>query len=666
MEEETKPERVLGLRVALGFGAVLLLMASITVIGLVRIASLDQQLTLIVTQNNVKTALVNEMLLALRDRAISMHTIASLGDPFRQQEEYEHFLALGVKYRLAREQLERLPLADEEAAVLARIRALTSETGPLVEQAIAQLLLQGISGKPNQAGEMMGKAIPAQKAIAKELDGFLELQQKQTRNMLAHARRVYEGTRTLMILLAAFAGVISIAIAAAVIRNATRQAHLLQHQALFDALTNLPNRSLLADRLQQTALVARREQFSFALVTLDLDGFKEINDTLGHHVGDQLLQDVANRLRVNLRESDTVARMGGDEFTILLPTAGTQDGAITAVKKLMEVMKRPATLDGRIVTVGASFGIALFPDHGDTPDLLMRHADAAMYAAKRSHAGFQVYSDDIKAHHLVSLQADLRRALANDELLLHYQPKIDLKTETVTGVEALVRWQHPQQGLMYPDLFIPLAESTGLIKTLTLVVLGQALRQGSEWRKAGLAIPIAVNVSVSNVQDVEFPDEVARLLRDFQTPPGMLELEMTESAVMTEPARAVQCIKKLRELGVMIAIDDFGTGYSSMTYLRDLLVAKIKIDKSFVMEMSASHEDAVIVRSTVELGHNLGLKVIAEGVESPEVWEQLKRLGCDGAQGYYMSRPVSADKFMEWLRLSRWQLDAQAGRISDP
>lgn len=662
MEEETRPERILGLRVALGFGAVVVLMASITVIGLVRLAGFDQQLTQIVTQNNVKTALVNEMLLALRDRAISMHTIASLRDPFAQQEEYERFLALGAKYRIARDQLESLPLADEETGVLVRIRELTSATGPVVEEAIRQILLQSISGQSNQAGEIMSRAIPAQKKIAAELDGFLKLQQKQTQDMLADARRLYEGTRTLMVLLAVFAGVISIAIAAVVIRNATRQAHLLQHQALFDSLTNLPNRTLLADRLQQTTLVARREQFSFALIALDLDGFKEINDTLGHHVGDQLLQEVGTRLRVNLRESDTVARMGGDEFTILLPTAGTIDGAVVTVKKLIEVMKKPVTLDGRAVTIGASFGVAAFPDHGDSPDLLLRRADAAMYAAKRSHGGFQIYSDNLKTDKLVTLQADLRRALVNDELLLHYQPKIDLRTETVTGVEALVRWQHPQQGLMYPDLFIPLSERTGLIKPLTLVVLRKALRQGKEWRDAGMSIPIAVNVSVSNVQDAEFPDEVARLLREFETPSGMLELEMTESAVMTEPARAVQCIKKLRELGVLIAIDDFGTGYSSMTYLRDLLVAKIKIDKSFVKEMSASHEDAVIVRSTVELGHNLGLKVIAEGVESPEVWEQLKTFGCDGAQGYYMSRPVSAEKFMEWLRLSRWQLESRAGQ----
>ena len=306
--------------------------------------------------------------------------------------------------------------------------------------------------------------------------------------------------------------------------------------------------------------------------------------------------------------------------------------------------------------VDASFGIAMFPEHGSEPDALMRAADAAMYAAKRAQSGYAVYDSDLnqKADDHAILQGELRRAIANGELVLHYQPKIDCASNRISGVEALVRWQHPKKGLLYPDKFIPLAEQSALIKPLTLSVLRSALRQGEEWHKAGMNLTMAVNISAINIQDAEFPAQVAELLKEFDMPVSRLELEVTETAVMTEPARAVACIKALSTLGLQVAIDDFGTGYSSMAYLKELLVAKIKIDKSFVKDMAINHNDAVIVRSTVELGHNLGLKVIAEGVENQAAWDKLKILGCDSAQGYYMARPMSADKFMEWLKQSPW------------
>ena len=253
-----------------------------------------------------------------------------------------------------------------------------------------------------------------------------------------------------------------------------------------------------------------------------------------------------------------------------------------------------------------------------------------------------------------TLQGELRHALSHHELVLYFQPQIDFKSNRINGVEALVRWQHPKHGLLAPDKFIPLAEETGMIKPLTYYVLRSALRQCEEWQRAGLDLSISVNISAINIQDLEFPDQVAEILKEFNVPPARLELEITETAVMSEPVRAVECVKKLSALGLLIAIDDFGTGYSSMSYLKELLVAKIKIDKSFVTDMAINRNDAVIVRSTVELGHNLGMKVVAEGVETQAVWDKLSALGCDDAQGYYMSRPLTADGFAEWLQESPW------------
>ncbi|MHB8743402.1 MAG: putative bifunctional diguanylate cyclase/phosphodiesterase [Sulfuricaulis sp.] len=432
----------------------------------------------------------------------------------------------------------------------------------------------------------------------------------------------------------------------------------MRNLALHDTLTRLPNRLLLNDRLRQAILVGLREKRSFGLIVMDLDRFKEINDSLGHHVGDQVLQYVSLCTRTCLRESDTVARMGGDEFAVLLATASSQDGAVAVARKIIKAVSEPFEIDGRHIEIGSSLGIAMFPEHGENPEVLLRLADVAMYKAKQSHSGYQVYSKELGhgADDQVALQDELRHAITNNELLLHYQPKIDFDAGRVSGVEALVRWQHPQLGLLFPDSFIPQAQQTGLIKPLTHWVLSAALQQIEEWQKIGLALTVSVNISAINIQDPEFPDQVAKLLAKYAVPPSRLELEITESAMMSEPVRAIKCIKELGAMGLQIAIDDFGTGYSSMAYLKKMLIAKIKIDKSFVMDMIANHNDAVIVRSTVELGHNLGLKVVAEGVESREVWDSLKALGCDSAQGYYMSHPLPSAALVQWLRQSPWGL----------
>jgi diguanylate cyclase (GGDEF)-like protein len=430
----------------------------------------------------------------------------------------------------------------------------------------------------------------------------------------------------------------------------------LEHQALHDALTSLPNRALFHDRLRNTLLNAQRSEELFALVALDLDLFKEINDTLGHHAGDLTLQHVGKACAKILRDSDTVARMGGDEFMLLLPRVTDTDGAMLVAQRILEAIREPLQIGERLIEVNASLGVALYPQHGEDELTLITHSDAAMYEAKRQKLGVALYQVEMGEgkSEAVALKGELRHAINDGEMVLHFQPKIDIGSSLISGVEALVRWQHPSLGLLYPDKFIALAELSGLIKPLTQQVLRLAMKQIREWSIQGYHFPIAVNISAINLQDRNFPESVALLMAEYDVPSHRLELEVTETAIMTEPIVAIENIRKLSELGILMSIDDFGTGYSSMAYLQKLLVAKIKIDKSFVMEMGTHENDEVIVRSTINLAHNLGLKAIAEGVETQAAWDKLRDLGCDSAQGYFMSKPLTATHFLDWVRTSPW------------
>ncbi|MHB8536140.1 MAG: EAL domain-containing protein [Sulfuricaulis sp.] len=642
----------------IGFSMVLLLLIGMTVTGLARMASINRVMQQVVKENSVKDELAHAMKDALHDRAIIMHSISEITNAFDQQDDFNRFNEDGAAFKNARDQLVKMKLSPTEEKILADMRRVTIKTQPLVERAIDQAM----HGENDAARALIAAdIIPLQKQIYSAIDRLIELQDRETDRAVQEVSETYANTYLLMSLFGVVAAILCLIIAVVVIRHTNRQARSLHHQAMFDGLTDLPNRTLFADRLKQAILIGRREKRIFGLIAMDLDRFKEINDALGHHVGDGVLQHVAACTRACLRESDTVARMGGDEFTILLATVNGLGGAVAAAKKILNALIAPFEVAGRSLEIGASLGVVIFPQHGEDPNVLMRKADSAMYAAKQSQSGYRVYSEDLGQgvdDHL-ALQGELRRAIADNELVLHYQPKIDFNADRVSGVEALVRWQHPRHGLMFPDKFIPLAEQTGLIRPLTQWVLQTSLRQCQEWHRAGLRLSMSVNISAINIQDPEFPDQVARLLEDVSFPPSLLELEITESAVMSEPVRAVDCIRKLGALGLQIAIDDFGTGYSSMAYLKELLVAKIKIDKSFVTDMAANHSDAVIVRSTVELGHNLGLKVVAEGVETEAVWNKLKDLGCDSAQGYYMSHALPATEFEDWMRNSPWSPPAK-------
>jgi diguanylate cyclase (GGDEF)-like protein len=438
-------------------------------------------------------------------------------------------------------------------------------------------------------------------------------------------------------------------------RTLRHQAEVNEHQALHDALTNLPNRTLFHDRVGQALVSARREHIPVAVMIMDLDRFKEVNDTLGHASGDELLKQVGVRLRAALRESDTVARLGGDEFGVLLPRVVDSAAAVSVARKLRKALEEPFTIHSLALQIEASVGIALYPEHGDDVHSLLQRADVAMYVAKEHPAGCEVYArerDDYSPDRL-TLLTELRRAIDTGELVLHYQPKAELRSGEVNGVEALVRWSHPERGLVRPDEFIPLAQKTGVIVPLTFFVLNEALRQCRTWQLEGLELCVGVNLSARNLLDVNLPDTVGELLAKWELPPSLLELEITESTILADPIRAMHVLSRLSGMGVRLAIDDFGTGYSSLAYLKRLPVDELKIDKSFVQGMEDDENDAVIVRSTIDLGRNLGLRVVAEGVETAEAWRQLASLGCDVAQGYYLSRPVPAAELASWLRASR-------------
>jgi diguanylate cyclase (GGDEF)-like protein/PAS domain S-box-containing protein len=429
-------------------------------------------------------------------------------------------------------------------------------------------------------------------------------------------------------------------------RRESQQA--LAYQALHDNLTGLPNRMLLVDRLNHALRGAKRQAVCVAFLLLDLDNFKEINDGFGHHVGDKLLQGIAARLSDAIRHGDTIARLGGDEFGFVLPGAEESEASRLAAR-LLGHLEEPFSIEEHAFEIAASVGIALYPQHGEDADTLMRRADMAMYHAKAHVLRQSVFAADVEEESAgrVSLLRDLREALERKQLHLLYQPKLCLTTRRALGVEALLRWNHPRLGLLTPDQFIPLAEQTGLIRPLTIWVVEEAVQQVTTWEAAGCILDVAVNLSMRNMLDPELFDHIQEVLERHQLDSSRLVLELTETTVMSDPAHQLQ-LSRLRHLGLQLSIDDFGTGYSSLAYLRQLPVSEIKIDKSFVRGLGGGDNDDVIVRCIIELAHQLGLNVVAEGVETEVALNQLIALGCDVAQGYHLGHPMPASDLLTW------------------
>jgi len=442
-------------------------------------------------------------------------------------------------------------------------------------------------------------------------------------------------------------------------RNQVHQRQMaLEHQTLHDALTGLPNRVLMQDRLEQAIHLMKRNNGAMALLLLDLDRFKEVNDSLGHQVGDELLQQVGHRLESLLRHSDTVARLGGDEFAIVAPNTDNRQAAQFA-EKIAQAIKAVFPVGKQNIYVGVSVGVAVYPHHGTDAGTLTRHADIAMYSAKRNNLDYSLYkmTRDKRRVDKLALVGDLHEELENTEnLQLHYQPQIDLFSHGVVAVEALLRWPHPQQGPVLPEHIIKMAEHTGLIAALTEWVIETTLSETSHLRQAGKRLGMAVNLSAWNLQDPELPTTIARILEKYAVPAEQLTLEITENAMMSDPVLARKILVRLSEMGAKLAVDDFGTGLSSLGYLKMLPVSTLKIDKSFVMNMGRDENDTIIVHSVIELAHNLGLSVIAEGVENQQTLSQLQQRKCDMAQGFHISPPLPGNVLQQWLRDQRLQI----------
>ncbi|MEJ2361992.1 MAG: EAL domain-containing protein [Gammaproteobacteria bacterium] len=427
----------------------------------------------------------------------------------------------------------------------------------------------------------------------------------------------------------------------------------LEKLALHDSLTNLPNRFCIQDNLNRGIADAKLSGSTFAVIMMDLDRFKEINDTLGHDCGDQLLVAVGRRLQSVLRPTDLIGRLGGDEFAILLPDTDEQGAGIVA-GKIQSALDAPFNLADMAFSIGASLGIAAFPRHGNTTSILLKAADVAMYHAKNNKLGYCIYNAilDIHTPDRLSLIMELRDAIHNDDLMLFYQPKLDLDTRRIVGLEALLRWQHKDRGFIPPAEFIPMAEQSGLIRQLTYWVISTALLQLDAWHRAGLGVAISLNLSMQNLQDPDFPEQLAQLLDQAGVDNRFIQFEITESVIMSNPGHVMGVLAALGKMGVSFAIDDFGTGYSSLSTLKRLQVQEIKIDKSFVMDMATDKDDESIVHSIVDMAHNLGLTVTAEGVESENTLKQLEKLGCNMIQGYRISRPLPPDRISQLLRQS--------------
>jgi diguanylate cyclase (GGDEF)-like protein len=453
-----------------------------------------------------------------------------------------------------------------------------------------------------------------------------------------------------------------------------RERHIVE-LAYMDRLTGLANRAMFNERLQAAIVESqpdadrRKPASAFSVMMMDLDRFKLVNDTLGHPIGDLLLCEVATRLRAALRGTDLVARLGGDEFAVLL-LGDTSEGAQRVATHLLKTLEQPIMIEGQLVDVGASIGIVAFPQHGTDMNVLMRRADIAMYVAKRSNTGYALYDEkhDQNNAERLSLMSELRQAVEHDQLTLYYQPKLDLATGSVKHVEALVRWDHPTRGFVAPDQFIPFAEQTGYIKVISQWVADKAIGQVAAWHGAGIDLAVSVNVSARELIQSTLPDTFGALLAKHAVAPEMLWIEITESAIMDDPNHAIETLDRLHALGIRLAVDDFGTGYSSLSYLKRMPVDELKIDKSFVMGMTEHKDDETIVRSTIDLAHNMGLKVVAEGVESEEMLTRLRELRCDLVQGYLLTRPLPPLKLEAWL--IDWAIaqsnNQELGLASDP
>jgi len=547
----------------------------------------------------------------------------------------------------------------EGRAVYSTNRSLVGRSVPLSSGLRRALRGSGSSGMGRR--DVLDVVVPLSFGIQRAPSGALELLSPST----SVQREITRGTRLLyLLLLCGLAALyaVTLPIVWHISRRLRAQADENERLSLEDPLTGLPNRALFLQRLRKA--IADGEDAAFAIGLIDLDRFKEINDSLGHQSGDLLLREFALRVAGIVRDGDCFARLGGDEFALFLPEVKDERPLVAFADRIAAALETPFFLNGLPIEIEASIGSVLCPHHGRDVETLVRRADAAMYIAKRDRSGHQVWSPDHEDFQpeKLALIGELRRALEQHELVLHYQPQARLDDGRVVAVEALIRWKHPTRGLLPPAEFIPLAQHTGLIRPLTLYVIEEALAQCRRWRDEDLDLGVAVNIAARNLADPDFPTAVDDLVARSGVGADKLELELTESAVLTDPRRAVDVLGRLERIGVRLAIDDFGTGYTSLAYLHQLPVHRLKIDRSFVGSMIENADRAAIVTATIELARALSIEVTAEGVESHHVWTILRDLRCNSAQGYYLNHPRPADEISGWIR--RRELDTAIAEVA--
>ena len=693
----------IAVRLALAFALLLAMLAGVVGLALRQAERVGESSRIVAQTSLRQVMLARQAEKAAQAGAQHLHTLFLLRTRVERVPVYALIDADFAEQNSALSRLLPDAPGAEDAAAVERLVAARGRFEAAFQRTVAEVELDLAAARPM----MLTQTQPALNDMLAALDAMVAVKSAQADATISSIRMQQERSRMLVLELSGLAVVVALVCAVLITRSITRplaqtvalardiadgkldspmphagrdevgrlitalgemRDSLAQREARIvdlafrDPLTGLANRTLFNDRLAQAVGTASRTGHAMSVLLIDLDRFKEVNDVLGHPVGDQLLIQVAGRLRRELRRTtDTVARIGGDEFAVLLPAQG-REGAALLARELLLALDTPVTIEGQTVDVSGSIGVATYPEDGGNPTELMAHADSAMYVAKQASSGYAAFDQKMArtGEHGLSLLSDLRRAVDESQFYLQYQPKISLADRSCLWAEVLIRWRHPTRGFVPPDQFIPFAEQTGCIKAITRWVLARGLAQLALWRAAGLDMSLNINVSTRDLVQQDLPAIVRAQLLAEGVAARHLCLEVTESAIMEDPAHALASLQALHEMGVQLSIDDFGTGYSSLAYLKKLPVQELKIDRSFVMNLDRDDNDLNIVGSTIGMAHGLGLKVVAEGVETESVAAKLAGLGCDGAQGYLFSRPLGADDFLAWA------LAAQAARPPSP
>jgi diguanylate cyclase (GGDEF)-like protein len=681
----------IAVRLALAFGLLLALLAGVAALALKQLERVGESSRVVAESSLHQVLVARQAEKAAQSGAQQLHALFLLDSREQRVPVYKLIDTEFAEQKTALSQLLADAHAVEDAVVVERLIATRGRFEAAFQRTVEKVELDMDAARPL----MVRETVPALNDMLAALDALVAVKSAQANATISSIHMQEEQSRRYVLDLTALAVLVALFGAVMITRSITRplaqtvalareiadgkldspmpvagrdevgrlitalgemRDSLQQREARIvdlafrDALTGLANRTLFNDRLGQAVGTATRTGHAMSVLLIDLDRFKEVNDVLGHPVGDELLTQVADRLTRELRRTtDTVARIGGDEFAVLLPAQG-REGAAMLARQLLAALDTPVTIEGQTVDVSGSIGIATFPEDGNNPTELMAHADSAMYVAKQTNSGYAAFVPSMArtGEHGLSLLSDLRRAVDENQFYLQYQPKIVLADRSCLAAEVLIRWRHPTRGFVPPDQFIPFAEQTGCIKSITRWVLERGLRQLAQWRAGGLEMSLNINISTRDLVQQDLPALVRAQLLDQGVAARHLCLEVTESAIMEDPAHALASLQALHEMGVQLSIDDFGTGYSSLAYLKKLPVQELKIDRSFVMNLDRDDDDLNIVRSTIDMAHHMGLSVVAEGVETESVAGKLKSLGCDAAQGYLFSRPLGADDFLAW------------------